>query len=99
MTHSDPTAFRPTNAPCDPHVRERHQRWRAMLKSVDWTRIRALSRQVNDAFAPAPLTDLSVPLRVSVCTVGQQRRFQGECIGTLRDGRVAVLVSELTDRE
>lgn len=66
-----------------------------MLTAVDWVRIRALSRQVNAAYAPGPLADLSAPLRVICCPVGQEGRHAGEVIGTLRGGRVAVLIREV----
>jgi hypothetical protein len=70
-----------------------------MLSDADWARIRALSRQVNSAFSPAALSDLSAPLRVGVCLAGQERRFSGERVGTLRGGQVAVLIWEMAERE
>lgn len=89
-----PTAFRPRDAVHDAETSARHKRWLAMLSETDWGRIRAIARQVNHAHVPPALTDLSVPLRVRICPAGQEARFPGEHVGTLRGGQVAVLISE-----
>ncbi len=91
---STPTAFRPSSSIRDPETSARHKRWLAMLSETDWARIRAIARQVNAARVPPTLTDLSAPLRVRACLVGQEARFPGEYVGTLRSGQVAVLISE-----
>jgi predicted transcriptional regulator len=90
---STPSAFRP-RAPVTDLEATRHKRWLAMLSETDWARIRAVARQVNHAHVPATLMDLSAPLRVRTCLVGHEARFTGEHVGTLRDGQVAVLISE-----
>jgi predicted transcriptional regulator len=91
---SVPVAFRPRESGRDAEASSRHQRWLAMLSETDWSRIRAIARQVNHAHIPAALTDLSAPLRVRACLVGHEARFSGEHVGTLRGGQVAVLISE-----
>ena len=91
---SAPTAFRPRDAVRDPETSARHKRWLAMLSETDWGRIRAIARQVNHAHVPPALTDLTAPLRVRMCPAGQEARFPGEHVGTLRGGQVAVLISE-----
>ena len=95
---STPAAFRPRDSVRDPETSARHKRWLAMLSETDWARIRAIARQVNHAHVPAPLTDLSAPLRVRACLVGHEARFPGEHVGTLRGGQVALLISEHGER-
>jgi hypothetical protein len=78
-----------------------HARNRALLAKLsdaDWTRIRLMARQVNQAYTPPALTDLSVPVRVAACMAGQEGRFPGEHVGTVRGGQVALLVSEIRER-
>lgn len=93
-TPSLPSAFRPRSSVSDLEAGARHKRWLAMLSETDWSRIKAAARQVNPAHGSAALTDLSAPLRVRACLVGHEARFPGEHVGTLRDGQVAVLISE-----
>jgi hypothetical protein len=74
---------------------ERHKRWIAELSDRDWTRIRALARQVTPEYVPARLDDLDARgLAVGVAWAGAETRTSGERIGSLRDGKVAVLVWE-----
>ncbi len=91
---STPTAFRPRDAINDPAISTRHKNWLAMLTEADWARVRAIARQVNHAQVSAAVTGLSAPLRIRACLVGQEARFSGETVGTLRGGQVAVLISE-----
>jgi hypothetical protein len=70
----------------------------AKLSEADWTRIRVMARQVNQAYTPPALTDLSVPVRVTACMAGQERRFPGERVGTVRGGQVALIVSEIREQ-
>jgi hypothetical protein len=79
-------------------LRARNKGLLAKLSDADWSRIRVMARQVNQAYSPPALTDLSVPVRVAACVVGQERRFQGERVGTVRNGQVVVLVSEIKER-
>lgn len=76
-------------------TRERHREWISRLTDTDWTRIRALARQVVPGFTPARIEDLEAPgLSVGVCAVGDEHLFSGERVGTVRDGTVAMLVWE-----
>jgi hypothetical protein len=89
-----PDSFRAVDPGGDPGAGARHARWLKMLSAADWTRIRAAARMMNAAYVPPVLRDLDAPLHVAVCPTGQERRFAGERIGSLRGGQAAVLVSE-----
>lgn len=93
------TPSRPTDSQIKLDAHTRYKRSLAMLSDADWARIRAMARQVNEVYAPPALGDLSLPLRVGACMTGHERRFSGERVGTLRAGRVAVLVWEMSERE
>jgi hypothetical protein len=93
-----PAQFRPVPTH-DAEARARHGRWLAMFSDSDWARIRALARQTGPTYSPGALTDLEAPLKVSCVAVGQARRHPGEQVGALRDGQVAVLVTEMTASE
>lgn len=89
-----PKSFRPLTPAGDQATAERCQRLLSMLSERDWARIKAVARQVNPAHTPPVLTDFSAPLRVRVCMVGQETKFSGERVGTLRGGQVALLIAE-----
>lgn len=93
-----PRSFRPLASSGDISVTERHQVWLSMLTGHDWARIKAMARQVNPAHSPPVFTALGAPLRVRVCMSGQKAKFAEECVGTLRDGQVAVLIEAAKHR-
>lgn len=79
--------------------RARHKLWLSRLTERDWSRIEALADIVERGESPARLDGLDAPgIAVGACIVGDEKRFNGERIGTLREGRVAVLVWDLERR-
>lgn len=69
------------------------------LTAADWARIRTLAASISPNNQPAALGDLSVPLRIGCCPAGEETRFNGYCAGYSRDGRIAILVWEMTESD
>lgn len=69
------------------------------LTAADWLRIQAMCRSLSRTFGPAALEDLSVPLRVGCCLAGDEWHYSGERMGLTKDGKIQILVWEMSDRE
>lgn len=73
--------------------RKRHALWRSWLSDDDWRQIAALAEQVDPLFTPARIEGLGGGrLAVGVRLTGSAGGHSGERIGTLRAGKVEVIV-------
>lgn len=70
----------------------RHARWLASLTDADWLKLGEAADRVSVSCPGIPVDGLDAPLRALVCEVGWEVHFNGERIGTLKGGKVAVLV-------
>jgi hypothetical protein len=71
--------------------RRRHAYWKSLLTDRDWARIASLADRVTPIRGVARLEDLDAKgIAVGACLIGEETRFSGERIGTIRGKAVLV---------